>query len=202
MEKALQGERSLNRGCKRRRRLPGVSCSTTVTWMVSTVTRERRVCSTCWSHYPNTKVLILYLDMCMCAWCKIYTHPCVLPVTQLYVFAAIFSWLWLSELFFLGRLYQSYLYFSPSVAASLFHLFLYPCSSLSPYASYLFVSFSSSHWGHWKTLASVPSPQEAQRLRVDWSLDFTTGSQNGDCSRSFSFPLRPLWIKDSWLLLQ
>lgn len=53
---------------------------------------------------------------------------------------------------------------------------------------------------HCKTLAWVPSPQEAQGLRVDWSLDFTTGSKNGDCSRSFPFPLRPLWIKDSWFL--
>lgn len=104
--------------------------------------------------------------------------------------------------FFLGRLCLLHLPLTLSVAASLFHLILYQSSSLSPYFSFLFISFSSVHQGHWKTLAWVPSPQEAQRLRVDWSLDFTTGSQNRDCSRSFSFPLRPLWIKDSWLLLQ
>lgn len=84
------------------------------------------------------------------------------------------------------------------------HLSLFPLSpSVSPsHSLFLLLSFSSVHWGHCKTLVWVPSPQEAQELRVDWSLDFTTGSQNEDCSRSFSFPLRTLWIKDSWLLLQ
>lgn len=159
------------------------------------------------------KLLNLYkcnglICVCVCRFDAKSTPICVLPVSRfsfmnsliLSYFIFMFVTYW--AVFFLSRLCLLCLPLTISVAASLSHLILYPCFYFSSYFSFLFISFSSVHWGHWKTLAWVPSSQEAQRLRVDWSLDFTTGSQNRDCSRSFSFPLRPLWIKDSWLLLQ
>lgn len=52
---------------------------------------------------------------------------------------------------------------------------------------------------HW------PESQVLRRLRGSGLTDRWISPQapaTGDCSRSFPFPLRPLWIKDSWLLLQ
>lgn len=145
----------------------------------------------------------MYVEMCrLYAW-RSYVKSLVCPsnrAAQLYEYTnveIIFTSLWV--MVFLS---QQTLAVSITIATSLayFSLSLPPSTPRTP-SPCLFLSFSV-HWGHCKTLAWVPSPQEAQGLRADWSLDFTTGSKNGDCSRSFSFPLRPLWIKDSWLLVQ